>query len=138
MSFYEENRDLKVGKIIFTTLSIFAVLLLIFSVFVPLAKPWWAEQTGKAELAQAEQNRQIAVKEAQAKLDSSKLLAQAEVERANGVAQANKIIGESLKENEDYLRYLWITDVAGANIDKTVVYIPTEANLPILEATRDK
>ena len=101
-------------------------------------KPWIASQDGKAELAQAEQNRQIAITEAKAKQESAVLLAQAEVERAKGVAQANQIIGESLKENEDYLRYLWITDVAGANIDKTVVYIPTEANLPILEASREK
>jgi regulator of protease activity HflC (stomatin/prohibitin superfamily) len=103
---------------------------------IPAMKPWWAEQTGKAELAQAEQNRQIAVKEAQAKADSAILLAQAEVSRAKGVAQANQIIGESLKNNEDYLRYLWITDVAGSSVDKTVVYVPTETNLPILEATR--
>lgn len=112
------------------------LLMVISAVVIPLLRPWWAEQTGKAELAQAEQNRQIAVKEAMAKKDSAVLLAQAEVSRAEGVAQANKIIGESLKENEDYLRYLWITDVAGANIDKTVVYVPTETNLPILEATR--
>lgn len=44
--------------------------------------------------------------------------------------------GESLKGNEAYLRYLWIIDVAGAGTDKTVVYIPTEANMPILEAAR--
>lgn len=107
-----------------------------FGVIIPMMQPWWSEQTGKAELAQAEQNRQIAVKEAQAKKDSAVLLAEAEVSRAEGVAKANQIIGESLKQNEDYLRYLWITDVAGANVDKTVVYVPTESNLPILEATR--
>ncbi len=66
------------------------------------------------------------------------MLADAEVLRAEGVAKANKIIGESLKENEQYLRYLWITDVAGKDVNKTVVYIPTEANIPILEATRYK
>jgi regulator of protease activity HflC (stomatin/prohibitin superfamily) len=102
----------------------------------PAMKPWWAEQDGKAELAQAEQNRQIAILEAKAKEESALHLANAEINRANGVAQANKIIGESLKNNEEYLKYLWITDVAGANIDKTVVYIPTETNIPILEATR--
>jgi regulator of protease activity HflC (stomatin/prohibitin superfamily) len=125
---------------IFTFLGVLFVLSIIaFGMFgVPLLKPWWAQQTGKAELAQAEQNRQIAVKEAQAKADSALLLAQAEVSRAEGVAKANKIIGDSLKENEDYLRYLWITDVAGANVDKTVVYIPTETNMPILEASRIK
>lgn len=91
--------------------------------------------TGEAELARAQQNRQIAVNEAQAKLDSAKLLALGEVERAKGVAQANQIIAQGLKGNEEYLRYLWIVDVAASGKgDKTVVYIPTEANMPILEA----
>lgn len=91
--------------------------------------------TGEAELARAQQNRQIAVNEAQAKMDAAKLLAQAEVERAKGVAEANKIIAQGLKGNEEYLRYLWIVDVAsGSKGDKTVVYVPTEANMPILEA----
>jgi hypothetical protein len=93
---------------------------------------------GEASLAEAQYSRQIAVAEANAKMDAAKLLAQAEVERAKGVAQANQIIGESLKGNESYLRYLWITDVAGNNTEKTVVYVPTEANLPILEANRNK
>lgn len=116
-----------------------AILGACFSMFIlPILKPWWASQDGKAELAQAEQNRQIAVLEATAKKESAIQLAQAEIERAKGVAEANRIIGESLKGNEDYLHYLWITDVAGANIDKTVVYIPTEANIPILEAMRYK
>lgn len=69
-------------------------------------------------------------------MESAELLAQAEVKRAEGVAKANQIIGASLRDNEAHLRYLWITDVAGANIDKTVVYVPTEANLPLLEAGR--
>lgn len=70
------------------------------------------------------------------RMDGQALLAQAEVYRAEGVAKANTIIGTSLKDNEAYLRYLWITDVASASTDKTVVYIPTEANMPILEASR--
>jgi len=113
-------------------------LIALFVFGIPAIQPYWASQTGKAELAQAEQNRQIAILEAQAKKDSALLLADAEVSRAEGVAKANKIIGDSLRENEDYLRYLWITDVAGQNVDKTVVYVPTETNLPILEATRGK
>ena len=95
---------------------------------------WKAGMDGQAQLKEAEQNRKIAVQEAEAKMESSKLLAQAEVERAKGVAEANKIIGESLSGNESYLRYLWITEVGSKNTDKTVVYVPTEANLPILEA----
>ncbi len=41
-------------------------------------------------------------------MESAKHLADAEVIRAEGVAKANKIIGDSLKDNEGYLRYLWI------------------------------
>lgn len=92
--------------------------------------------TGEAELARAEFGKRVMVQEAQARLDSSTLYAKAEVERAKGVAEANKIIGDSLKGNTDYLKYLWITDVAGGNGAKppTVIYVPTEANMPILEA----
>lgn len=100
----------------------------------PVYNVWQQGLAGKAALRRAEQDRQIAVQEAQAKKESSTLLAEAEVERAKGVAQANKIIGDSLKGNDGYLRYLWITEVAGNNAGKTTVYIPTESNLPILEA----
>ncbi len=89
---------------------------------------------GEAELANAEYSRQVAVREAQAKKDSAVMLAQAEVERAKGVAQANKIIGDSLKDNEAYLRYLFVNNLADTK--DQVIYVPTEANLPILEATR--
>ncbi len=58
----------------------------------------------------------------------------AEVERAKGVAEANKIIGSSLKGNESYLRYLWIQGLQDGSSE--VIYIATEAGLPILEASR--
>lgn len=92
--------------------------------------------TGEAELARAQQNRQIAVNEAQAKMDAAKLLAGAEVERAKGVAQANKIIADGLKGHEEYLRYLWIVEKSGQGVSREVIYVPTEANIPILEARR--
>jgi hypothetical protein len=95
------------------------------------------EMTGKAELAQATSNRQIKVNEAQATEEASKHLAQAEIERAKGVAEANRIIGNSLKGNEEYLRYLWIHNLAEAEgKGASVIYVPTETNLPILEAAR--
>lgn len=93
----------------------------------------WAERkAGEAELARAESNRKIKVLEAKAFEESSSHLADSEVIRARGVAEANKIIGESLKNNESYLRYLWITSLQTS--EKEIVYIPTEANMPILEA----
>lgn len=88
--------------------------------------------SGKAKLAEAESSRQVAVLEAKAKMDSAENLAQAEVTRAKGVAAANKIIGDSLNQNEAYLRYLYIQ--ALESNQNNVIYVPTEAGLPILEA----
>ena len=95
------------------------------------------EQTcaGEAMLAHAQSSKEVAVAEAKAKMESADLLAQAEVKRAEGVAKANKIIGDSLKDNEAYLRYLWVSNLESMQ-NKTVIYIPTEAGLPILESTR--
>lgn len=87
---------------------------------------------GEAELAKADYNRQIAVREAEAKKASASLLADAEIARAVGVAKANQIIGDSLKNNEAYLRWLWIEGLQSGH--SAVIYVPTEAGLPILEA----
>ena len=106
----------------------------LYAFTAPPYRVWSKELAGKAELKQAEWNRQITVEEAQANLDAEKLNAQAEVERAKGVAEANQIIGESLKENEVYIKYLWVKGLSDGNSE--TIYVPTEANLPILEATR--
>lgn len=100
----------------------------------PQYNVWSKELKGKAQLKQAEWNRQIAVQEAQAKKEAATLLAAAEVERAKGVAEANAIIGKSLKGNEAYLRYLWINGLHDGSSE--IIYVPTEANLPILESVR--
>jgi hypothetical protein len=93
----------------------------------------WAEgKAGEAELARAEFNRGIRTLEAKAQEDAAHHLAASEVIRAKGVARANNIIGDSLQGNEAYLRYLWIQGLQTNQMQ--VVYVPTEANLPILEA----
>ena len=96
------------------------------------------EMAGAAEYARAESNRKIAMLEADAKRQAATNLAQAEIERAKGVAEANRIIGEGLKGHAEYLRYLWIMSLehSALNNGTTIVYVPTEANLPILEASR--
>lgn len=87
---------------------------------------------GEAQLERQKFEKQVAVQSAMAKKESAQLLADAEIIRSEGVAKANKIIGDSLRGNEAYLRYLWIQNLeSGSN---SVIYIPTEAGLPILEA----
>lgn len=92
---------------------------------------------GQAILAHAQSSREVAVAEAKAKMESAELLAQAEITRAKGVAQANQIIGASLKGNEAYLRYLWVNNLETSK-EAQVIYIPTEAGMPIMEASRLK
>jgi len=113
------------------------IILILGGMFgIPLYNVWRAGQEGKAELWRAEQNKQIKIEEAKAELESAKFKMEAEIVRAEGVAKANEIIGESLKNNEGYLRYLWINNLTDAGASKQVIYVPTEAGLPILEAGR--
>lgn len=114
-------------------ISAFALITLSGCGFWPPYNVWQQRQEGMAELAKADFSKQVAVQEARAKEESAKYLAQAEVERAKGVAQANKIIGDSLKDNESYLRWLYIEGMK-EKTGQEVIYIPTEAGLPILEA----
>lgn len=118
------------------TLGIMLVLVLFGGCcyIVPQYKVWEQGLQGQAELAHAEYSRKVATLEAVQKMESAKSLAEAEVIRAEGVARANKIIGSSLQGNEGYLRYLWILGMQTNQMQ--VVYVPTECNLPILEANR--
>lgn len=91
---------------------------------------WQQEMSGKAEFAKAEQNRRIKIEEAKANLEAEKLNAQAEIERAKGAAEAIKIENGSITPT--YIQYLWVRQ-QNLSANK-VIYIPTEASLPILEA----
>ena len=121
------------------TISSFGFILVVFLITLgmwgyPKYRVWERGLAGESQLRMAEQNRQIKVCEAKAFEESAKSLANAEVIRAEGVAKANKIIGDSLKDNETYLHYLWINGIEHSS--NSVIYIPTEANLPIIEAGR--
>jgi regulator of protease activity HflC (stomatin/prohibitin superfamily) len=108
-----------------------AVLGLIF-VGGPQYNVWAQSLQGKAELQKAEYTRQVAVLEAQAKKDSAQQLADAEIIRATGVAKANQIIGDSLKDNREYLQYLYITGIEdGAKNGNVTIYVPTEGGMPV-------
>ena len=98
----------------------------------PQYNVWQQSLAGKAELQKAEYTRQVAVLEAQAKKDSAQQLADAEIIRATGVAKANQIIGDSLKDNREYLQYLYITGIEdGAKNGNVTIYVPTEGGMPV-------
>lgn len=133
--------------------SIVAILVLALWLW-PKYKVYQKELNGRADLKEAEWSKQILIEEArareqaalmqakarvtlaeaqgQAKIVQAKAEGEADIERAKAAAEANRIIGQSLKDNEEYLRYIWIKGLQDGKGER--IYIPTEAGLPILEA----
>jgi len=95
---------------------------------------WQKELSGKAQLREAEWNRQIEIQEARATKESAKMLADSEIIRAKGIAEANSIISNSI--TTEYLKYKFVEGLNDGNTE--VIYVPTEANLPILEAREER
>jgi regulator of protease activity HflC (stomatin/prohibitin superfamily) len=118
---------------VYATVAVGTILLLgLIFVGGPMYNVWQQSLAGKAELQKAEYTRQVAVLEAQAKKDSAQQLADAEIIRASGVAKANQIIGDSLKDNREYLQYLYITGLEeGSNKGNVTIYVPTEGGMPV-------
>ena len=81
---------------------------------------------GESEFKRAEQNRKIQVEQARAELEAAQL-------RADAIA----IVGKAAKDFPEYRKQEFIGAFAEAmyngNIQK-LIYVPTEANIPILEA----
>ncbi len=113
--------------------AILAAVIIGAAFLLPWYNVWQQEMAGRVEFAKAEQNRKIKIEEAKANLEAEKLNAQAEVERAKGAAEAIRIENGSITPT--YIQYLWVRQQSNLN-DKTVIYIPTESNLPILESPR--
>lgn len=89
---------------------------------------WSMEMQGKAKLAEAAQSKQILIEQAKAELEASK-------ERAKAI----EVIGEAAKKYPEYRMQEFIGAFGQAldngNIN-TIIYVPTEANIPVLEAQR--
>jgi hypothetical protein len=111
-----------------------AVLLVLVLAFYPQYRVYSQRLAGEAALAEAQSSRQVAILEARAKKESAISLAEAEVIRAEGAAKANKILQNSLGGPEGYLRYLQIQALEDTKAG--LIYVPTEAGLPITEARR--
>jgi regulator of protease activity HflC (stomatin/prohibitin superfamily) len=71
------------------------------------------------------------VQQKQFELEQAKKDAEIEVARARGAAQAQKIVRSTLSDS--YLQYLWIKTL---NENPNVIYVATEANLPIFKPAK--
>ena len=113
------------------------IIIICFIIFViavlaigPIYNVWSKGLSGKADLREAEWNKQITIEEAKAELDSAELKKQADIIRAEGVAEANRIIAVSL--TKEYIQWRWVEGLHDGSSE--VIYIATEAGIPILEA----
>lgn len=129
-------------KFIVSIIIFIVVIIAVLSAAMPKYRIYKQDMQGQANLRQQEWEKKILIEDANAKNESATLQAQAlikqetakaeaEIIRAKGVAEANTIIAGSLKGNESYLRYLWIDKLSD---NQNVIYVPTEAGLPLLEA----
>lgn len=95
---------------------------------VPVYRVWAANYNGKAILVKAEQTRQVLVTQANAELEASKAR-----------AQAIAIVGEAAQKYPEYRQQEFMGAFAEAlregNMNQ-IIYVPTEANIPVMEAGR--
>ncbi|MDH3213077.1 MAG: prohibitin family protein [Myxococcales bacterium] len=71
------------------------------------------------------------VQQKQFELEQAKKDAEIEVARARGAAEAQQIVRSTLSDS--YLQYLWIKTL---NENPNVIYVATEANLPLFKQTK--
>ena len=95
---------------------------------------WSSNMKGKSKLAYADQERQVMIAQAKSNLEAAKYNAQAEIEKAKGIAESNKIIGKSLNDNPAYLTWKYYEVLE--NTSNQVIYVSNENNIPITESQR--
>lgn len=93
---------------------------------LPRYSVWQQEMAGKARLAEATQSRQILIEQARAEKEAAVLQ-----------AEAIKIMGEAAQKYPEYRKQEFIGafgEALKAGTISQIIYVPTEANIPILEA----
>ena len=90
-----------------------------------------AESSKKAKVEQAKADFESAKLEADTRIIEAEALAKAKLIEANAKSKAIEVVGNSLKSNPEYLKFQMIEGMYRYKSDKTV-YVPTEANLPII------
>jgi hypothetical protein len=99
----------------------------------PHWKVWANHKEGQADLALAKNDQQIQIAKAQSRLDAANLNKQAAIIEAEAVASQITAIGQQLTKHDLYLKWQWIK-MMEERPESSTIYVPTEANIPILEA----
>lgn len=125
---------------IFAAVSAILAVIIIWTIIAlvlgPIYRVWSQRLQGQADLAQAEAETKIAIRKAEAEREAAVHYAEADVERAKGIALSIQEVESALGGPEGYLRWKYIHMLEISECNNQIVYIPTEAGLPILEAGR--
>ena len=95
---------------------------------LPVWNVWRADKSGEALLRKAEQEKQIMIETAKAEVESAKLR-----------AEAIEAVGEAVKKYPEYRTQEFIAafgEAIQSGQVEQIIYVPTEANIPIVEARR--
>lgn len=113
---------------------LFALIVILWTLFgYPVWKVWASGKSGEADLQQAHKEQQIQVSKAQGRLDAARLNKEAAIIEAEAVSEQITRIGAQLTQHDLYLKWQWIK-MMEEKPEGSVIYVPTEANMPILEA----
>ncbi|WP_199119719.1 hypothetical protein [Pedobacter sp. ASV28] len=123
---------------IFVPAVLFILIVIVCLMYgLPKYNVWQQEMAGKAEMAKAEQNRRILVEEAKARLEAEKLNAEAEIERAKGMAEAMRVENGTLSAT--YNQYLFIRTLeklADKGSLPQIIYVPSQGLTPIMDLNK--
>jgi len=112
---------------VFISIGVILTIALLMTI-LPIYNVWKQGLSGEAALARAEQTKKITIETARAEVEAAKLR-----------AEAIQIMGEAAKAYPEYRHQEFIGAFGEALREgtiKQIIYVPTEANIPILEATR--
>jgi len=111
--------------LVIVLLAISFIIALFFG--LPVWHVWKSEKSGQALFAQSESGRRVLVSQAEAERDAARLR-----------AEAIGIVGAAAKNFPEYRQQEFIGAFADAmkECHPTIIYVPTEAGIPIVEAGR--
>jgi len=103
---------------------------------IPQYQVWRRAKAGQAQLSEAEFSKKVQIEQAKADLESAKLWAQAEIERAKGLRKSIEIISGGLKDNREYIQYLAIQAQMkmAESQNHSTIYIPVgNLGIPLIK-----
>jgi hypothetical protein len=131
----QENYDLwfkRIIKIAGAGVVVVVALILVFGAVMPQLNLYRANTEKQAVIAEQKAESEAAEYRARSRVTQAEAESEAEIIRAGGIAEANRIIAESI--TPEYVDYLFVR--ALETTDNQVIYVATESGLPVLEASR--